>query len=154
MHAHAAPVHAHGAPAVVATPLVLSGTLAVDTSAATTSTNPDGSSTTTVPVAGELATVGEVHGLWSESVDAYGDYMGPDTLGLHTPNGAFVVVFNNSSPGPAHRAANGAVYYEHPQRLFDGVGAYAGASESGTIELFTNHARSSIVSLTLNSQNT
>ena len=132
-------------------PLVLEGKLTVDTKAASTSMNTDGSTTTTEPVAGRLGALGVVHGVWNESVDSYGDYLGPDTLRLHTPNGAFVLTFNNQSPGPAHAAGRGTVYYQHVQRLYAGNGAYAGDSESGTIKLFTNHARTNVVSLELSS---
>ena len=48
----------------------------------------------------------------------------------------------------------GAVSYEHPQIVLGGDGAYARASESGTIELTTNAARTEIVSMTLHTQNT
>ena len=43
---------AHAKPAVVATPLVLSGTLTVDNKAASTVMNEDGSTTTSIPVSG------------------------------------------------------------------------------------------------------
>jgi len=48
----------------------------------------------------------------------------------------------------------GAVSYEHPQRIYGGTGAYARASESGSIELTTNAARTEVVSMTLHTQNT
>ena len=99
-----------------ATPVVLNGTLNVDNNpnATTTTTNEDGSMTTSVPVAGQLGALGEVHGLWDETVDSFGDYEGPDTLTLHDSNGALVVAFNNASSTPADVKVRGAVSYEHP----------------------------------------
>ncbi len=143
----------HAAPAVAA-PLALDGTLTVDNRTPTTTMNEDGSTTTSVPVAGRLGTLGVVRGVWNETVNEYGDYMGPDTLRLHAPNGGFVVAFNNQSAGPAHAAGRGNVYYEHPQRVEDAIGAFTGDSESGSIELYTNHARTSVVSIKLSTQST
>ncbi len=107
-----------------------------------------------MPVAGRLGTLGVVHGVSNESVDEYGDYIGPDTLRLHASNGAFVVAFSNQTPGPAHAAGHGAVYYEHAQRVYNPKGADTGDSETGTIELFTNPARTSVVSMKLSTRNT
>jgi len=152
-HVHAAVSHA-ARPA--ATPVVLNGTLTVDNnpSATTTTQNEDGSMTTSVPVAGQLGALGQVHGIWNETVDSFGDYEGPDTLTLHDSNGALVVAFNNASSTPADVKVRGAVSYEHPQRIYGGTGAYARASESGSIELTTNAARTEVVSMTLHTQNT
>jgi hypothetical protein len=152
-HVHVAVAHALRPPA---TPVVLNGTLNVDNNpnATTTTTNEDGSMTTSVPVAGQLGALGEVHGIWDESVDSFGDYEGPDTLTLHDSNGALVVAFNNASSTPADVKVRGAVSYEHPQMVYGGTGAYARASESGSIELTTNAARTQIVSMTLHTQNT
>jgi hypothetical protein len=144
----------HAAPAVTAAPLVLDGTLTIDNHAASPTMNEDGSTTTSTPVVGRLGSLGVVRGVWNESVDEYGDYIGPDTLRLHASKGAFVVAFNNASSGPAHPAAHGAVYYEHPQRVYYPIGTYAGDSESGSIELITNPARTSVVSMKLSTQNT
>ena len=82
-----------------ATPVVLNGTLNVDNNpnATTTTTNDDGSMTTSVPVAGQLGALGQVRGIWNETVDSFGDYEGPDTLILHDAKGAFVVAFNNEN---------------------------------------------------------
>jgi hypothetical protein len=145
---------AHPAPAVAAAPLVLDGTLAVDNGAASTTTNMDGSSTTSIPVAGQLGALGEVRGVWNESVDAFGDYQGPDELRLHDAQGTLLIAFNDRNPGPARPAAHGAVYHEQTQRLYQGTGAYAGASEVGSIELITNPSRKSVVSLTLHTRST
>lgn len=143
---------AHTAPASV--PLVLDGTLTVDSKAASSSTNPDGSTTTTVPVAGRLGALGEVRGLWYENADAFGDSSGPDTITLRNSKGAFGVAFNDQSSVQAHPIGNGAVSYEHAQRVLGGAGAYAHASESGSIELVTNKAKTQVVSLELNTPNT
>ncbi len=134
-----------------ANPIVLNGTLAVDNSPSeiTTTENPDGSSTTSTPVAGQLAGLGEIHGMWDESVDSFGDYEGPDTLTLRNTKGVFVVAFNNANGIPSSAKSRGPVSYEHRQMVEGGAGAYARASESGTIELTTNAARTDVVSLTL-----
>jgi len=152
-HVHAAVAHA-ARPA--ATPVVLNGTLTVDNNpnATTTTTNEDGSITTSVPVAGQLGALGEVHGIWDETVDSFGDYEGPDTLILHASNGAFGVAFNNENSPRAGVKVGSAISYKHTQVVLGGDGAYARASESGTIELTTNGARTEIVSMTLHTQNT
>jgi hypothetical protein len=148
------PAMHHAAPAVAAAPLVLDGKLTVDANAVSTTMNEDGSTTTSLPVAGRLGSLGVVHGVWNESVDEYGDYIGPDTLRLHTSNGAFVLTFNDQNSGPAHASGHGTVYYEHLQRVYAGTGAYAGDSESGSIKLFTNPSRTSVVSIELSTQST
>jgi hypothetical protein len=151
--AHGAVAHAARA---AAAPLVLNGTLTVDNSpdASSTIMNADGSMTTSVTVAGQLGTLGEVHGIWDETVDAYGDYEGPDELILHDAKGSFAVAFNNENSQPAHAKAHGAISYQHAQLVLGGTGAYAKESESGSIELTTNAARTQIVSLTLQTRNT
>jgi hypothetical protein len=150
--AHVADAHA---PRAAAAPLVLNGTLTVDNSPAASSTtmNADGSITTSVTVVGQLGTLGQVHGTWDETVDAYGDYEGPDELILRDPKGSYAVAFNNENSQSAHTKAHGAVSYEHAQVVLGGTGAYAKESESGSIEETTNAARAQIVSLTLQSRN-
>jgi hypothetical protein len=150
--AHLAMAHAVHAAATV--PLVINGTLTVDHQAAATSTDSEGDLTTSMPVAGELGTLGEVRGVWNESEDAYGDYLGPDTIQLHDSHGTFDVAFNNATPGKAHPTAQKAVFYQHPQQVFAGTGDYARASERGTIELNTNNARTGIASVTLTTRST
>jgi hypothetical protein len=130
-------------------PLALDGTLTLRYKQATTNQNPDGSSTLAVPVSGTLAGLGTVHGMWNESTNAYGNYDGPDTLALHTPQGVVVLAFNNASHGPAHKAGE-TLFYQHPQKLIATTGAYAGDTESGTINLNSNAARNQIASVTLN----
>jgi hypothetical protein len=151
--AHVAVAHAARPPA---TPVVLNGTLTVDNnpSATTTTMNEDGSMTTSVPVAGQLGALGQVHGIWNETVDSFGDYEGPDTLTLHDSKGTFAVAFDNENSPRADVKVRGAFSYEHLQMVYGGNGAYARASESGSIELTTNAARTEIVSMTLHSQNT
>jgi hypothetical protein len=138
-----------------APPVVLNGTLNVDDkpSATTTITNEDGSMTTSVPVAGQLGALGQVHGIWNETVDSFGDYEGPDTLTLHAPQGTVAVAFNNEGSPRVSSKVRGAISYEHPQMVYSGTGAYVRTSESGTIELTTNAARTEIVSMTLHTQN-
>ena len=152
-HVLVAVAHAARPPA---TPVVLNGTLTVDNNpnATTTTTNEDGSMTTSVPVAGQLGALGQIHGIWDETVDSFGDYEGPDTLTLHASNGTFAVAFNNENSPRAGVKVGSAMRYEHPQIVLGGDGAYAQASESGTIELTTNAARTQIVSMTLHTQNT
>ena len=137
-----------------ATPVVLNGTLTVDNNPNATTTNEDGSITTSVPVAGQLGALGKVHGIWDETVDSFGDYEGPDTLILHASNGAFGVAFKNENSPRAGVKVGSAISYKHAQVVLGGDGAYARASESGTIELTTNAARTEIVSMTLHTQNT
>lgn len=142
-------VAAHARPAVAATPLVLNGTLTVNNKAASTMMNDDGSTTTSIPVSGQISTLGQVHGIWEESADAYGDYQGPDTVQLRSAKGMVVIAFSNASPGPAQHNGNGSLSYEHPQILEGGTRAYSRGTESGSIMLTTNAAHKSIVSMTL-----
>jgi hypothetical protein len=142
---------AHATPAA-AGPIAVKGTLTVDNKGATTAMNADGSSTSVVPVSGQLGALGTVHGVWDNSVDAYGDYLGPDTLSLHNSKGSILLTFNDQNPHGGRALGQGAVSYMHTQRLYRGGGAYTGASESGTIALATNKARSLITSMTLESQ--
>lgn len=131
------------------TPMVLDGTLAVDNKAASTSTDAEGDTTTAIPVAGTINGLGEVHGVWDETDDAYGDYLGPDTIQLRDAQGAIAVSFNAGTLGKPHRGANKTVYYQLPQRLTAGQGAYAHDTETGTIQLDMNAARNAVASLTL-----
>jgi hypothetical protein len=151
--AHLPVVHAAR---VAAAPIVLDGTLSVDNkhNAISSTMNADGSSTTSVAVAGQLGALGPVHGVWYENQDAFGNYQGPDTLRLRDAKGTITLAFNNLNPSTPHAKLRGAVVYEHTQRFYGGTGAYARASESGTIELTTNAARNEVVSLTLHTKNT
>jgi hypothetical protein len=150
--AHARVPHAgraHAAPAAAGAPLVFSGTLTVVNKMASADTNLDGGYTTSVPVVGQLSGVGHVHGVWYESTDQMGGYVGPDTITLHGAGGNFTIAFSNASPGPAYRNGK-TVYYRHAQHVPGGSGAYAGATESGTIDLNENRQHTSVVSMTLN----
>src|ERR1700722_15533777 len=85
---------AHSKHAVVATPLVLNGTLTINNRGTTVTTDEQGNTTTSTPVTGQVGTLGEVRGIWNESADSEGDYVGPDTLQLHNAKGSFIVAFN------------------------------------------------------------
>jgi hypothetical protein len=143
---HVAAHHPHAAAAVA---LVLDGTLAANQKAAVTSMNADGSTMVSVPVAGVLAGLGQVRGFWNQSTDSFGEYLGPDTLQIRDARGAFVVVFNNANPVRPQRTAAGLVFRPLPQRVHGGAGAYAHATETGTIQVTSNPARAA-ASLTLN----
>ena len=144
---------AHAKPAAVRTPLVLSGTLTVDSKAASTTMNEDGSTTTSIPVSGQIAALGKVHGMWDENADQYGDYEGPDTIQLRGAKGMVVIAFSNANPGPANHNVNGSVSYQHPQIFDGGTKAYSRGAESGSIVLTTNAAHNSIASMTLTTTN-
>lgn len=150
-HARVAHAHVHAHPAVTAAPLVFSGTLAVNTHASTSQSNQNGGLTTVAPVSGQLAGLGHVHGVWFESSDQFGNYMGPDTITLHTAQGGFTIAFSNASSGPAHRSGH-TVYYQHAQHSVSSSGAFAKASETGAINLNENASHTQVVSLTLNGQ--
>jgi hypothetical protein len=142
----------HTTPAVIATPIELNGSLAIDNNAASQTTNADGGTTTMTPVTGRLDTLGKVHGVWSETIDPYGDIEGLDALRLRGPKGMIVLEFNNASPGPAHKAAHGAVYYTETQVIGASSGGYAGSTETGSIELYPNSGRSEITNFVLHTR--
>ena len=139
----------HPKVAVAAAPLVLDGTLAVNNNASTSMMNPDGSTTISTPVSGQLATLGAVHGTWLDETDQYGDDLGSNLLQLRAASGTVSIAFTDLTPGKIHHVTGGAVYTVHPQQLQSGTGAYHGASESGSIEMITNTARTVVQSLTL-----
>jgi hypothetical protein len=144
----------HTTPMIVAAPVVLDGTLAVDNNLATSNTNADGSSTSSTPVAGNLGALGKVRGVWNENQDEFGDPTGVDVLRLHTSKGSLIITFDTLNVVKAHAAPHGAVYYQRAQQFYSGTGAYTHATESGMIDLTTNHSRTQIVSLTLTSAKT
>jgi hypothetical protein len=148
--ARAAKLHT---PAVV-TPLVLDGTLSVDNSAAQSMTNPDGSTTTSTPVKGKFGTLGALRGVWNETVDQYGDSEGMDVLRLENSKGTIIVEFDTADAGPAQPAGHGAVYYQEPQRIDGGTGAYAHVSEVGTIDVTTTSGQTGVASMTLHTRDT
>jgi hypothetical protein len=151
-----APIAVAHAARAVAAPLVLNGTLTVDnnSSGSTSTVNADGSTTTSVLVAGRLGALGQVRGFWNHTEDAYGNYEGPDTLHLRDSKGTFIVAFDNAGSSGAHAKVGGDISYEHPQQAGSGTGAYARASERGSIEVTSNAARTHVVSLALHTQNT
>jgi hypothetical protein len=95
-----------------------------------------------------------VRGVWNETVDSMGDNTGIDVLRLHDSKGTFLVAFNNENPGRPHAAGHRAIYYQDPQRVYDPTGAFGGDSESGSIELVTNHSQTLVASLRLQTQKT
>jgi hypothetical protein len=144
----------HTTPMIVATPVVVDGTLAVNNSAAISSSNPDGSTTTSTPVSGHLGALGKVRGLWNQTVDEFGDVDGPNVLRLVVPKGGLIITFNTLTAVKAHPTGHGTVYYPRAQEVLEGTGAYAGATESGMIDLTTNHSKSEITSLVLTTAST
>ena len=150
--AHA--VAAHAKPAKVAVPVMLSGTLTVDNKAATSIENDDGTSTVSIPVAGQLGALGEVRGVWNETVDEFGDVSGLDVLRLRNAQGTILVGFDNEAPGKPRPAAHRTVFVEDAQRIYSGTGAYAQATEAGSIEILSNTARTVVENLTLHTRGT
>jgi hypothetical protein len=140
------------ADAAAAPALVLNGTLTVDNNPGASSTirNGQGLKTTSVKVAGQLGTLGQVHGDWDETVNAHGVSVAPDELILRDSKGSFVVAFTQ----PAHAKARGGVSYLRAQVVLGGAGAFARATERGSIEVTANAARTQVVSLTLQTRNT
>ncbi len=144
----------HTVPMIPATPIDLDGTLAVDNNAMTSTTNPDGSSTSSTPVVGRLGTLGKVRGVWNQGLDAFGDPTGVNALRLGTSKGSVIIVFDTVNAVKPLPAPHDAIYDARAQELYTGTGAYAGAVESGMIDMTTNSGRNQFVSLTLKSANT
>lgn len=132
-------------------PLVLDGSLRVDYSLQRSSLvkNFDGSLTRTVPVAGRLGAMGRVRGIWSESVDSYGNYDGPDTLVVGNSKGTVIVSFFNQNPAWAGTKRRRPTSFVHTQQVLMGSRAYEGATEIGTIVLTTRAEQTRPYSLTL-----
>lgn len=147
---------AHLAPAPAPVPVMLTGSLLVDTNPkATTSTvNADGSRTTAVAVNGQLGAMGQVSGVWSSTSDAYGDGTGLEALRLHNAQGSIILEFSEQNLGRAMPAGHGAIYHEVAQRVYSGTGAYARASENGSIQLITNRAQTVIETLSIHTRAT
>ena len=145
---------ARARPAIVAAPVVLDGTLAVNDRAASMIENADGTSTVSVPVSGPLGPLGEVRGVWNETVDTFGDITGLDALRLRNAKGTLVVAFDNETPGKPQPGAKGTVFVEDLQRVFSGTGAYARATETGSIEIVSNAARTVVKDLSLHTRGT
>lgn len=136
-------------PAAASAPLVLNGTLNVVSAATSSKTNDDGSKTSWTPVVGRLGALGQVRGSWSQNTDDMGNTEGRDTLRLRAPGGTLVLTFSRQDLGNPHPAGHGAIYYQVSQQLRSGTGAYAGASEFGTIRITTDSEQTVVKSLTL-----
>jgi hypothetical protein len=138
---------AHVAPV----PVNVGGTLTVNVNDSSQSQNYDGSWTTTVPVSGTLAGYGKVKGEWATSVDSYGNYEGPDQIILQTkaPKGSFTIDFNNVNSGKPTKVSSTLGFYQHGQHLASGSGAFAHATESGSIELMDNLKKGDVTSIVL-----
>jgi hypothetical protein len=149
--AHVAAAH----PAAVAkpdTPIVLTGTLDVNLNEASNVENDDSSETTTVPVVGRLGSLGKVTGIWSHTLDQYGDYEGPDTLVLKSSlrKGSFTINFDDNNTGlTAQSVGKNVSDYQHAQKLASGTGSFAKVSENGSIELMLNTDQDTYKSLVL-----
>jgi hypothetical protein len=139
-----------------AMPLVLSGTLTVDASpsATTETTNPDGSTSMSVRVAGTLGALGAVQGTWNVSADSLGNGAAVETLKLHNASGAVLIVINTQTASRSYPAGHGAAYQEYAQRLYTGTGAYAGTSEGGSIKMISNNKQTMITTLALHTRGT
>ncbi len=131
--------------------LMISGMLAVDMKAATQTTNPDDSTTTSAPVSGHLGTLGKVTGVWSETFDSYGDYEGPDTVQITVKGvkGAFTLSFNNNNTGKATLAGHGTSFYQHGQQLTGSSGSFAKDTEKGSIEVIQKNSNKTVSDLEL-----
>jgi hypothetical protein len=128
--------------------LSISGTLTVNNKQTITTSNYSYEYTTEAPVSGTLVGIGKVRGDWVENTNQTGEMASPDIITLKTPKGGFTIAFSNASSGPAQK--NGAtVYYQHPQKLIAGSGAFAGATESGSIDLNENAKHTEVESITL-----
>lgn len=137
------------AAAMVRKPLSLSGTLTVENQATATNSNQLGGTSTAIPIRGQLAGIGPVHGVWLENSDSMGNYVGPDTITIRAPHGAFTIAFSNASSGPAHRIGK-MVYYQHVQHVISSSGVFAHSTETGSINLNLSPSQANVDSLTLN----
>lgn len=139
----------HHAPAAVAMALNLDGTLVVNMKDATQTNDAQGDVLTLVPVSGVLGTMGKVHGIWTETVDQFGDYLGPDTIQLSNAHGSFTVSFDSANLGKAVKTAHGSVFHPLGQRNDGGTGTYAKATENGSITVITNPSKGISETMTL-----
>jgi hypothetical protein len=152
--AHVAAAHPKPKAAPVAVPLVLNGTLAVDAKRASQTENIDGSWTTSTPVSGQLGALGQVRGVWNETVDMMGDVTGLDALRLRNAQGTLVIGFDNSAPGKPRPFGHGTVYIEDAQHLYTGTGAYTHGAEAGSIQIVSNARQTAIEDLVLHTRGT
>ncbi len=150
MHHPWAHVHrGHPAVAMAQKPLSLSGTLTVENQASASNSNQLGGTSTSIPIRGQLAGIGPVHGLWLENSDSSGAYIGPDTITIRAAHGAFTIAFSNASSGPVHRTGK-MVYYQHFQHVISSSGIIAHSTETGSINLNLSPSQTNVASLTLN----
>jgi hypothetical protein len=136
-------------PAAVAMPLDLDGTLVVDMKDSSQSTDDEGDQTTMVPVTGYLGTMGKVHGVWSESVDEFGDYLGPDTIEFANAKGTYTIAFNTANLGNARKIGKESVFPTLAQQLDGATGIYAKATETGSIQVILNPSKGVAETMTI-----
>ena len=145
--------HLAAAPPAPATPLVLDGSLSVDVKAATAVDNLVGSITTSVPISGRLGALGKGSGVWIDSVDELGNYLGPDSLVLkfnnHYSKGTFTLEFNNVNTGKAHPMGHGLGYFQHIEHLESGTGEFANVTQKGSINVIVNARNGAFEGLSL-----
>jgi hypothetical protein len=96
-----------------------------------------------------LAGVGKVKGTWDAGANYYGDPLGTDTIQLKGPQGTFTVTFDPARLGKEHPVPGGEAFAGIPQQVRGGSGAYARASETGSIVVTTNAAKTAVESMTL-----
>jgi hypothetical protein len=136
-----------------ATPLVLDGSLAVDVKAANAVDNLDGSITTSVPISGRFGALGKGNGVWNDTVDELGDYLGPDTLVLkfnnHLSKGTITLQFNNVNSGKAHPMGHGLGYFQHIEHLESGTGDLAHATQTGSVNVIVSARNGAVEGLSL-----
>ncbi len=142
---------ANGTVADFATPVNLDGGLAVVNRAAVVIPNNDGSTTSETPVSGMLGSLGKVRGIWFETVNSLVHYQGPDTIRLRNSKGTMVLAFNDLNSlrvsSPVQNTS-----YTYFQMGYGGSGAYAKVSESGSLEVVLNPAKTAVTSMVLQSQ--
>ncbi len=148
-------IHVASSSATIAKPVVITGTLTVNMKEASATQNADGSTTSTVAVSGRLGSYGKVRGTWNETYDNFGAYSGPDWIQLRTnsPKGSFIIAFNNQDSGSATPIGHGIGMYQHAQHVYDGTGAFAKATESGSIEVLQKNSTKTVESLVLITEN-
>jgi hypothetical protein len=140
---------AAAAPAAVPMALNLNGTLLVDMKAASQSQDEDDDTTTTVPVSGTLGSMGKVHGEWNESVDEFGDYLGPDTIEFANSQGTYTISFNSANLKNAHKVGKESIFPTLAQELDGATGIYAKASETGSIQVTLNPSKGVAETMTI-----
>jgi hypothetical protein len=138
-------------PALPSIPISIDGTLSVNVNHSTQMQDANGGFTTSVPISGQLGTLGKVTGTWTTSINSYGAYEGPDTLQLQTkgPKGSVVIAFNNLNLSKPTKVSPGLGFYQHGQHLVGASGVEARATENGSIELMVNAKKGSVTSLVL-----